>query len=109
MSDRYLVAPFWDDVDIMGGNGVISYEIHNSSGYYLDHVSGFIRAITPSPFEGTWMLVAYWDAVHPYVGSDNPEVSNGPFPTNAMVGAVPNNAHFSPSASKIAYVWKGPL
>ena len=66
------MAPFWDDVDIRGGNGVISYEIHNS-GYYLDHVSGFIQAIA---FKGTWMLVAYWDAVHPYVGSDNTEVSN---------------------------------
>ena len=48
----------------------------HDSGYYLDHVSGFIRAIAPSDFMGTWMLVAYWDAVHPYIGSDNPEVSN---------------------------------
>ena len=74
VSDRYLVAPFWDDVDIREGNGEISYEIHDS-GYYLDHVSGFIRAIAPSNFQGTWMLVAYWDAVHPYIGTDNPEVN----------------------------------
>ena len=73
MSGLDLVAPFWGDVDIRGGNGEVSYEIHNS-GYYLDHVSGFIRAIAPSNFEGTWMLVAFWDAVHPYIGSDNPEV-----------------------------------
>ena len=53
---------------------MISYEIH-SSGYYLDHVSGYIQAIAPSAFKGTWMLVAYWDAVHPYIGSDNAEVS----------------------------------
>ena len=74
VSDRYLVAPFWDDVDITGGNGEISYEIHDS-GYYLDHVSGFIRAIRPSEFQGTWMLVVYWDAVHHFIGTDNPEVS----------------------------------
>lgn len=73
VSNRYLVAPFWDDVDIRSGNGEISYEIHDS-GYYLDHVSGFIRAIRPSEFQGTWMLIVYWDAVHPYLGSSSTEV-----------------------------------
>ena len=63
------MAPFWDDVDITGGNGEISYEIHNS-GYFLDHVSGYLRAIRPSEFQGSWMLVAYWDAVHQYPGSN---------------------------------------
>lgn len=61
----YLVAPFWADVDISGGNGDISYEIYDS-GYFLDHVSAYIRRQKPSLFQGTWMAVAYWNAVHPY-------------------------------------------
>lgn len=73
VSASYLVAPFWDDVDIRGGNGEISYEIHES-GYYLDHVSGFLRYQRPSQFEGSWMIIAYWDAVHPFFGASNPEV-----------------------------------
>ena len=70
---RYLVAPFWDDADTTGGNGMVSYEIHNS-GYFLDHVSAFMRYQRPSNFQGTWMVVVYWDAIHPYVGADNVEV-----------------------------------
>ena len=69
----YLVAPFWDDADITGGNGQISYEIHQS-GYYLDHVSSFIRARNPSEFQGTWMMVIFWDAIHPYPGTFTNEV-----------------------------------
>jgi len=60
-------------VDIRGGNGQISYEIHES-GYFLDHVSAFIRAQKPSEFQGTWMMVVFWDAVHPYSGTFNLEV-----------------------------------
>ena len=66
--DVYLVAPYWDDVDTRFGSGQISYEIHES-GYFLEEVSEFIRrrrsALT---FTGTWMLIAYWDAVHPFFG-----------------------------------------
>ena len=70
---RYLVAPFWDDVDIRGGRGQISYEIYES-GYFLDYISAFIRAQRPSEFQGTWMMVVFWDAVHPYFGASRPEV-----------------------------------
>ena len=71
---RYLVAPFWDDVDTRFGSGEISYEVHGS-GYYLDRVNEFLRINRPSDFEGTWMLVAYWNAVHEYFGFFNPEVN----------------------------------
>ena len=73
-SARYLVAPFWDDMDTRGGNGRISYEIHQS-GYFLDQVSTYLNRKRPSEFQGTWMAVAYYDAVHPYLGTSNPEVS----------------------------------
>ena len=68
ISSRYLVAPFWDDADIRGGDGQISYEVH-TSGYLIDHISAFIRARKPSPFQGTWMLVVFYDAVQPYFGT----------------------------------------
>lgn len=73
ISDRYLVAPFWDDVDIGGGNGQISYEIH-TTGYYLNEMNEYLQRRRPSNFIGTWMAVVYYDAVHPYFGALNPEV-----------------------------------
>ena len=68
ISSRYLLAPFWDDANTNGGGGQISYEVH-TSGYLLDHISAFVRAQRPSPFQGTWMLVVFYDAVHPFFGS----------------------------------------
>ena len=75
ISTHYLVAPFWDDVDTRGGNGVISYEIYDS-GYYLDLVNDFLQRNRPSTFTGTWMVIVTWDAVHPYLGLSNPQVSS---------------------------------
>ena len=73
INSRYLVAPFWDDVDTRGDNGEVSYEVHQS-GYYLNTVNLFLRRNRPSSFTGTWMMVAQWNAVHPYFGRFNPEV-----------------------------------
>ena len=68
ISSRYLVAPFWDDANIVGGRGQISYEIHDS-GFLLEHISAFIRSQRPSEFQGTWMLIVFYDVVQPYFGS----------------------------------------
>lgn len=68
MGSLYLVAPFWDDANIVGGGGQISYEVHES-GYLLDHVSAYLRAQRPSEFQGTWMLIVFYDAVHPFFGA----------------------------------------
>ena len=73
ISSRYLVAPFWDDVDTRFGSGEISYEIH-TDGYYLEAVNEFLKRNRPSNFEGTWMMVAYWNEVHPYFGLFNSQV-----------------------------------
>ena len=82
--DVYLVAPYWDDVDIRFGSGQISYEIHQD-GYFLDEVSEFIRRRRSAiPFEGRWMLVVYWDAVHPYFGFFSDQVS----PLHAMYAII---------------------
>ena len=67
------MAPLWDDVDTRGGNGEISFEMHDSP-YFLDHVSAFVRSQRPSNFQGTWMAVVHWDSVHPYYGASSPEV-----------------------------------
>ena len=66
-SEPYIIAPFWDDVDIRGGNGRVHYEIHES-GYFLEQINTFLQIKRPSSFEGTWMLVAHWDSVHHYPG-----------------------------------------
>ena len=70
----YLVAPFWDDVDIRGGNGRIFYQTIDS-GLFLDQVNDYIQRVRPTSFEATWMMVAYWVEVHPYFGASNPEVN----------------------------------
>lgn len=67
------MAPYWDDVDIRFDTGDISYEIHES-GFVLDQVNAFIRKKRPTDFEGTWMMVAFYDAVHPYFGLFNSQV-----------------------------------
>lgn len=70
---RYLVAPFWDDVDTNEGNGKISYEIHES-GFFLEQVNTYLNQKRPSSFKGTWMAMVFYDAVHPYPGSFYSEV-----------------------------------
>ena len=72
--DVYIVAPYWDDIDTRFGSGQISIEFHDS-GYFLEEVSEFIRRRRSTlSFTGTWMLIVYWDAVHPYFGAFSPEV-----------------------------------
>ena len=58
----YLVAPFWDDIDLRR-RGNIFYEVHtsNSSPGLLSQVSNFV---SNGLFSGTWMLVTQWDQVH---------------------------------------------
>lgn len=66
-SGRFLIAPYWDDIDITNG-GAISYELFES-GYFLDEVNAFLFRKVPSDFEGTWMIVADYDKVAPFSGS----------------------------------------
>ena len=71
MANAYLVAPYWDDVDIrLAGN--ISYEVHSrsnnnpGSNQLLDQISQFIEDSSGDSFQGDWMLVAEWEEVHPW-------------------------------------------
>lgn len=71
VAGAYLVAPYWDDIDIrLAGN--ISYEVHSSSSnnlgshQLLNRISNFVEESTGSAFNGSWMLVAEWEGVHPW-------------------------------------------
>ncbi len=63
ISAYYLVAPFWDDVDIRR-RGNIYFEVHTlvDSSNYLSIVSNFVAP--DGSFTGTWMVLAQWDMVH---------------------------------------------
>lgn len=67
----YLVAPYWDDIDIrIAGN--ISYEVHSRNGddlgsnQLLKTISNFVEESTSQSFNATWLLVAEWKEVHPW-------------------------------------------
>ena len=75
VSNRYLIAPFWDDVDIRFNGGTISYEIH-TTGEVLYSVSEYIQQRTGTNFEGYWMMVVFWDSVHWYYVIPSDDVSH---------------------------------
>lgn len=73
VSGQYLVAPYWDDIDLRYGNGRLSYEVHDS-GFYLDEVNRFITRRRPSDFQGTWMAVIFYDRVRQYPAASSTQV-----------------------------------
>lgn len=69
-----MVAPFWADFDTTMG-GSISWEIHDniSSPALVGQVNSFVQGeYGDQTFQGSWMLVAFWQNVQP---SDQSEVS----------------------------------
>ena len=66
-SGYYLLAPFWDDINIVRG-GKISYETFQS-GYFLDQVNAYIQRQRPTAFNGTWMMSAYYKEVQALAGT----------------------------------------
>ena len=69
VDSRYLVAPFWDDVDISNGVGDISYQVYSTGSPPLDTVNTIISDEENINFIGHWMIVAEWDGVPAYSGS----------------------------------------
>ena len=68
---NYLVAPFWADVNIAGGNGgEILYEVHSGSNARIDEVSRFVSQQFSTTFQGQWMLITEWKEVPPFGGTD---------------------------------------
>ena len=69
IASLYLIAPFWSDVDIRR-EGSVFYEVHTTenaaSEDLLGDVSAFVSNYTGNDFQGSWMLIAQWDEVHPF-------------------------------------------
>lgn len=65
----FVAAPFWSDIDLRE-EGSVSWEIHNleQSQDLINSVSIFIRENYngAEEFDGTWMMVVYWEDVHPW-------------------------------------------
>ena len=65
-----MFAPFWSDIDT-GRSGSVSYEVYQrgsseTEDAILDRINGFISEQMSVAFGGYWMMVAHWDAVHPF-------------------------------------------
>ena len=66
----YIVAPFWADLQTTLG-GSVSWEILDIAytPEVFDQVNVFIKNIKDVNFNGTWMLVAFWENVGQYVSN----------------------------------------
>lgn len=64
-----FIAPFWADVDLRQ-EGRVLYETFSGNSEQLKTINNFIGAQTSSSFNGVWMLLAEWKAVHPYPHGD---------------------------------------
>ena len=73
------MAPFWNDHDLRE-SGNVRYAVINSdegteSAKLIKDISKFIQLnheqAGMDEFEGTWMLLAHWDNVHPYPHGSN--------------------------------------
>lgn len=81
----YLIAPFWSDVNNISAtqDTSISYQIfeegNTTHAQTLEYVWRYIDSIVPdgTQFFPMWMMVAYWNSVHPYIRPNviNPRVS----------------------------------
>ena len=67
----YLVAPFWDDINIAVGVGNISYQVYYTGSPLLDTVNTIISDDENINFSGQWMLVAEWNGVPEFGGLHN--------------------------------------
>ena len=72
----FTAAPFWSDVDLRL-EGSASWEVHTlqQSDNLINMVSTFIQNNIDPLFSGEWMMVGYWENVHPFPhgsGSTNP-------------------------------------
>ena len=71
----YLIAPLWSDVDNISAteDTSIMYQIFEESNAshtgLLEQVWGYINGLVTESikFFPTWMMVAHWSNVHPYI------------------------------------------
>ena len=63
----FTAAPLWSDIDLrLAGN--VSWEIHTrqQSEDMMNLVTDFIQMNINSTFTGQWMIVGFWENVHPF-------------------------------------------
>ena len=73
----YVVAPYWDDIDATR-KGVVRYDVVSSShptlSCLLELTSDFISEEENVEFDASWLLVARWIDVCPFLHSNCAEV-----------------------------------
>ena len=66
LTNFYVIAPFWDDINTNNG-GTISYDVNEDpSSSTMQTVSTYVSAQIGADFAGYWMLVVYWNEVPPF-------------------------------------------
>ena len=75
VSNGYVVAPFWADVDTRR-NGMIRYQVfdatNSNDNATITIVNDYVSQAVNDSFTGLWMMVAEWRDVHPFPhGSTN--------------------------------------
>ena len=74
LANFYVIAPFWDDINTSSG-GTISYETYEQGSEVMSDVSYYVSNRIGRDFVGYWMIVIFWDEVHPYSFPPSNEVS----------------------------------
>ena len=71
VNSPYLVAPFWEAINISGEVGNINYQVYSTGSSLLYTVNTIISDEENITFSGRWMLVAEWDSVPEFDSSRN--------------------------------------
>ena len=67
-SNRAVVAPFWDDIQLTGSRE-LRYKIVSGSSSLITDVNNFLSSYSGIPFSADWLLWTYWYNVCPYSDS----------------------------------------
>lgn len=73
-----VIAPYWSDNDIRREGAVRYATFHSSDAArneqgrnWLQRVNQYVQTSQENDFEGTWLLTAHWDTVHPSPHGEN--------------------------------------
>ena len=88
------MAPYWADADLRR-EGRVRYEsmfLDDDDSGRLQLVNEFIRAERNSSYEGEWMLLVEWGAIHPFPHGDlsDEQILN---PESAILNQVRKHTH----------------
>ena len=72
---EYLVAPFWEAVDIERGTGDVSYQAYFFGSPILETVNTFISNTRGFTFNGRWMLLTQWNGVSGFAAPNEASIN----------------------------------